>query len=177
MCEEKASIDEAFIDFTGPVRDEILKRYPYLAEVPPDAPEGKDTPLPPPPPISWDGLGTVIPVNPPPPPPPPSETETALPDDNSNAGESATSDIPEDTARAEDKVEDTDAQVDGEPPTWHDVALSIAAEMMAKVRNDVHTKLGYTMTAVRISTGIYVHTSRCLIFLYRALREISFLQR
>ncbi|KAH9930101.1 uncharacterized protein B0H18DRAFT_1117160 [Fomitopsis serialis] len=48
---EKASIDEAFIDFTGPIREEILRRYPYLAQVPPDAPNGADSPLPPPPPI------------------------------------------------------------------------------------------------------------------------------
>lgn len=62
---EKASIDEAFIDFTKPVREEILRRYPYLAEVSPDAPDGKDSPLPPPPPpIMWNGLGTIIPIHP-----------------------------------------------------------------------------------------------------------------
>lgn len=32
--------------------------------------------------------------------------------------------------------------------TWHDVALSIAAEIMTKIREDVHKNLGYTMSAV-----------------------------
>lgn len=37
----------------------------------------------------------------------------------------------------------------GEPPlTWHDVALSIAAELMAKVREDVRVQLGYSTSAV-----------------------------
>ncbi|KAF9046844.1 DNA/RNA polymerase [Hymenopellis radicata] len=60
---EKASIDEAFIDFTKPVRAILLQRYPYLAELPKDAPNGMDTALPPPPQISWDNLGFLIPVD------------------------------------------------------------------------------------------------------------------
>jgi len=31
--------------------------------------------------------------------------------------------------------------------TWHDVALSIAAELMDKIRAEVHTQLGYTTSA------------------------------
>ncbi|KAF8442398.1 hypothetical protein L210DRAFT_885977 [Boletus edulis BED1] len=110
---EKASIDEAFIDFTRPVREVLLKRFPHLAQVPPDAPHGVDIPLPPPPPIDWSELGVLIPLRP------------------------------------------TEEDEDGEPHfaeddvtcTWHDVALSIAAELMAKIRHDVHENLGYTMSA------------------------------
>lgn len=107
---EKASIDEAFIDFTRPVREKLLERYPYLAAVPDDAPEGIDSPLPPPPPISWDGLGVVVPIH-----PTADEEEQLLEDDNLT--------------------------------TWSDVALSIAAEMMGKVRADIHATLGYTLSA------------------------------
>ena len=62
---EKASIDEAFFDFTKLAKIKLLERFPYLASVPHDAPRGVDSPLPPPPPLSWEGLGTVIPVHPP----------------------------------------------------------------------------------------------------------------
>ncbi|KAF9266589.1 DNA/RNA polymerase [Marasmius fiardii PR-910] len=96
---EKASIDEAFIDFTKPVRAELFRRYPHLANVPRDAPNGLDTPLPAPPKIDLASCSNVI----------PSEDEG-------------------------------DA-------TWHDVALSIAAEMMNKVRVDIADKLGYTTSA------------------------------
>lgn len=119
---EKASIDEAFIDFTRPVREEILRRYPYLAEVPLDASEGKDSPLPPPPPISWAGLGTVIPVVPQP-----------------EGGDDSDSKV---------ATDDAAVQEDDEAITWHDVALSIAAEMTNQIRQDIHTKLGYTTSAV-----------------------------
>ncbi|KAL1746948.1 hypothetical protein HDZ31DRAFT_80876 [Schizophyllum fasciatum] len=60
---EKASIDEAFFDFTKLAKAKLLERFPYLASIPHDAPRGADSPLPPPPPLSWDGLGTVIPVH------------------------------------------------------------------------------------------------------------------
>ncbi|KAJ7510393.1 hypothetical protein B0H11DRAFT_2168718 [Mycena galericulata] len=104
---EKASIDEAFMDLTRPVRQILLDRYPYLAQVPDDAPLGLDTPLPPPPPISWEQIGTVVPIDP---------------------------------------SKDPDEEVDA-PSTWHDVALSIAAESMEKVRQQISTKLGYTTSA------------------------------
>ncbi|KAJ7183163.1 hypothetical protein C8R46DRAFT_1066110 [Mycena filopes] len=102
---EKASIDEAFMDLTRPVRQILLERYPYLGQVPDDAPLGLDTPLPPPPQVSWNDLGTVIPVDP-------------------------------------SVVEDVEL-----PSTWHDVALSIAAECMEKVRQEINAKLGYTTSA------------------------------
>ncbi|KAG2036864.1 DNA polymerase eta [Suillus americanus] len=108
---EKASIDEAFIDFTRPVREQLLERYPYLAQVPADAPNGIDSPLPPPPLIKRDDLGTVL-----------------LPEGTDSVGEQS------------------NIEVDGDA-TWHDVALSIAAELMRKIREDIHSKLGYTTSA------------------------------
>ncbi|KIJ66644.1 hypothetical protein HYDPIDRAFT_149468 [Hydnomerulius pinastri MD-312] len=112
---EKASIDEAFIDFTRPVREILLERYPYLAQVPADAPEGLDSPLPPPPPIIWDQLGALVPI-----------------------------------AQVEVAEEDQDQLLtfeDDHMTTWHDVALSIAAELMGRIREEVHKKLGYTTSA------------------------------
>ncbi|KZV74597.1 DNA/RNA polymerase [Peniophora sp. CONT] len=114
---EKASIDEVFLDLSVPVRDLMLERYPHLSQVPSDAPDGLDTPLPPAPRIDWDGRGILIPVY------PESKDDTAA--------ESEEAVVP----RAEPVT------------TWHDVALSIGAELMNKLRNTVKTTLGYTMSA------------------------------
>lgn len=85
-----------------------------------------DSPLPSPPPISWYGLGAVVPIN------PPSERSENHPTSSPKRN------------GPEDEVRDGgDVFV-----TWHDVALSIAAELMEKIRGDVHTKLGYTTSAV-----------------------------
>ena len=159
---EKASIDEAFIDFTHPVREEILKRYPYLATVPADAPNGKDTPLPPAPSINWKDLGTVIPINPPPPSKPPTteasasvttpetKLEGVKPEDEEDA---SASDVGEDLAGY--REEDSDiAEEEDVVTTWHDVAISIAAELMGRIRDDIRTKLGYSTSAVRISISV-----------------------
>jgi DNA polymerase eta len=105
---EKASIDEAFIDLTAPVRETILQRYPHLTQVPDT---GMDTLLPAPQPLDFRGIGTLIPIDP----------------DQEEAAETVTMDS----------------------PTWHDVALSIGAELMQKLRDDIRTKLGYTLSAVR----------------------------
>jgi DNA polymerase eta len=121
---EKASIDEAFIDFTFAVREIILERFPYLAQVPDDAQNGIDTPLPTPPPISWDGLGAVVPI--------------ALAPDSSE-------DHPESSTAGEEVHDEVD-----EVTTWHDIALSIAAELMESIRDEVRTKLGYTTSAVSL---------------------------
>lgn len=137
---EKASIDEAFIDFTRPVREELLKRYPYLAVVPPDAPNGVDSPLPPPPPISWDGLATIVPVNPPK--EPPKEQEPPVEGSSESTAEDQKSNVSEPTDD-EEVVEEDESLT-----TWHDVALSIAAELMLRIREDIRTKLGYTTSAV-----------------------------
>ncbi|KAH9847546.1 DNA/RNA polymerase [Lenzites betulinus] len=141
---EKASIDEAFIDFTRPVREELLKRYPYLATVPSDAPNGIDSPLPPPPPISWDALGTVVPVHPPKVPP---TGESAT-----EAGEEAGATDPAVQAQERqytpvDEAEDEGVNEEDTLTTWHDVALSIAAELMLRIREDIRAKLGYTTSA------------------------------
>ena len=49
---------------TRPIREKLLERYPYLAAVPEDAPDGADSPLPPPPPIDWCQLGVLVPLTP-----------------------------------------------------------------------------------------------------------------
>ncbi|KAJ4480070.1 eta DNA polymerase [Lentinula aciculospora] len=61
---EKASIDEAFIDFTKPVRQALLHKYPFLSQIPPDAPDGADTPLPPPPLSNWGTNSHLVPIIP-----------------------------------------------------------------------------------------------------------------
>lgn len=51
-------------------------------------------------------------------------------------------------------METEDGDDDDDPrrtPTWHDVALSIAAELMDKIRAQVRIRLGYTTSAVGIS--------------------------
>jgi hypothetical protein len=95
--------------------------------VPTNAPNGLDTDLPPPPPISWENRGILIPIN------PPSEDQAGS---SSSPGTGT-------HARAEDG--------DDDPRTWHDVALSIAAELMDEIRVQVRIRLGYTTSAVGIS--------------------------
>jgi len=136
---EKASIDEAFIDFTRPVRAELIARYPYLAEVPPEAPNGLDTALPPPPPIAWAGRGILIPINPDAPPPAEDQARSESgPADGAGGGTMT-------------EVGDGGEGDDDSGLTWHDVALSIAAELMDRIRAEVRTQLGYTTSAVGIS--------------------------
>jgi len=108
------------------VREIILERFPYLAHVPADAPNGIDTPLPPPPPISWEKLSVVVPISP---------------------GTEGSEDQPESSTKGHDLDNGAQEEID-EAPTWHDVALSIAAELMEKIRDTVRTKLGYTTSAV-----------------------------
>jgi DNA polymerase eta len=96
--------------------------------VPTNAPNSLDTVLPPPPPISWENRGILIPID------PPSENQTG----SSSSHGTGTH------AGAEDG--------DDDPRTWHDVALSIAAELMDKIRAQVRIQLEYTTSAV----GIYL---------------------
>lgn len=111
----------------------MLQRYPYLAQVPDDAPDGIDTPIPPPPQISWAGLGSVIPISPP-----------SVADETPASSESIKS---EDTDKL---VEVTTGSLEGDdsPTTWHDVCLSIGAELMGKAREDVRVNLKYSTSAV-----------------------------
>ncbi|KAK0223092.1 hypothetical protein IW262DRAFT_1458102 [Armillaria fumosa] len=113
---EKASIDEAFIDFTKPVREILFRRYPYLTAIPTDSPDGVDTPLPSAPSVSWDKTDFLIPI----------DSSTSV---DQEPGSHAT------------------LSEEGSQSTWHDVALSIAAELMGQVREDIRTKLGYTLSA------------------------------
>ncbi|KAL7279344.1 hypothetical protein ACG7TL_007185 [Trametes sanguinea] len=140
---EKASIDEAFIDFSRPVREELLRRYPYLATVPPDAPNGVDSPLPPPPPILWEGKGTVVPINPPKDPPHEQDPST-------DGARVETTDAREESSPISEE-DGEGVNEDDDSATWHDVALSIAAELMLRIREDIRDKLGYTTSALTAS--------------------------
>lgn len=147
---EKASIDEVFIDFTRAVRETLLQRYPYLAQVPAEASAGVDTPLPPPPPISWNGFGSLIPFNP----PQSSESLSVSKED----GTSSIQDQELETLKSDLEIE---AQPTAEEPpaTWHDVALSIAAAMMQRARDEVRIALGYSTSAVSGSLAITFDSS------------------
>ncbi len=115
---EKASIDEAFFDFSIPAREEILRRYPYLSEPPVNSPLGSDTPLPPPPHIPFPPASTVAPSENPHAPKPEEGEEPSVPPPSIMT------------------------------ETWHDIALVMAAEMLQTVRDRVRTELGYTTSAV-----------------------------
>ncbi|KAG9049339.1 DNA-directed DNA polymerase eta rad30 [Tulasnella sp. UAMH 9824] len=124
---EKASIDEAFFDFTVPVKKAILDRFPDLASPPSDAPLGLDTPLPPPPDISWEGVGNLVPINP------------------KNPDEKEEPPLP--TASTSAQPADSEETDENHVTTWQDVALSIGAEFMMKSRMEVKHRLGYTTSA------------------------------
>jgi DNA polymerase eta len=90
------------------VRERLLERYPWLRKVPKDASEGLNSPLPPPPVLSWtDIMGHLLPVD------------------------GLDSDLDIEKGR--------DSQT-----TWHDVALSIGAEIVNDIRLSIHKDLGYT---------------------------------
>jgi DNA polymerase eta len=155
---EKASIDEMFIDFTKAIREVLLQRYPHIAQVPTDAVQGVDTPLPPPPPILWDGLGSLIPVN-----PPPISAKGGIGEKEDEIGSSSTGhqthveDMTSNEFRGniEEKVDvDLSPGMEDSQVTWHDVALSIAAEMMQKAREEVRVNLGYSTSAVSQSLAL-----------------------
>ena len=150
---EKASIDEMFIDFTKAVREVLLQRYPYLAQVPDEAPAGVDTPLPPPPPISWDGLGSLIPFE-------GDELLDVRKEDEVSFARKDEENGALEHLKVHNTVEPEEAQSAEELLTWHDVALSIAAELMQRARDEVRTNLGYSTSAVRGSLFISADSSR-----------------
>lgn len=114
---EKASIDESFVDFTRPIQQILLERYPELASPPPDSPLNLDTPLPPPPArLEWHKSSVWVPVNP--------EAE-----------------------KGTESSEGPQQEQDSTPATWHDVALSIAAELLDNTRREIRETLGYTTSA------------------------------
>ncbi|KAL1668389.1 hypothetical protein GGF50DRAFT_46575 [Schizophyllum commune] len=138
---EKASIDEAFFDFTKLAKAQLLERFPYLASVPHDAPRGADSPLPPPPPLSWEGLGTVIPVH------PSAPDKGKAKEEGKEGGEV---DKANDKGKEKDELKDDDddaPNLEDDPTTWHDHALAIAAEYMLKAKEEIYTRLGYTTSA------------------------------
>lgn len=120
LSQEKASIDEAFLDLTALTFREILFRHPHLSNVPPDAPHGIDTALPPPPPISWTAAGNIFPIK----------------------GEKG--DKSDEDGNGQEDEDSGEEEVGG----WEDYALCCGAELMAKIRAEVHKRLGYTCSAV-----------------------------
>jgi DNA polymerase eta len=55
----------------------------------------------------------------------------------------------EDFSEADNEASSDITAEDGRPPTWHDIALSIAASSLLKMREEVKSRLGYTTSAVR----------------------------
>lgn len=154
---ERASIDEAFFDYTKAVKEILLQRYPYLAQVPEGSPDGVDTPLPHPPRIEWGklGVGYAIPLN--------GTVSKEEPKSNpgEEQGEGSKGEVSENGEGGSllDE-ENTEGEALPEPEdeqytvTWHDVALSIAAELMDQARGKVR-EMGYTTSAVRILQSIF----------------------
>lgn len=145
---EKASVDECFIDFTQAVKEEILRRHPELAQPPSDSPLGLDTPLPPPPSLPLEDFGTVVPIN-----PIAKQKATEEEEANTNAnieGPSETAAKPESEPEPEPTIEPESATPpdDRRTKTWHDIALSIGAELMQSCRDRIKNELGYTTSAV-----------------------------
>lgn len=174
------------------MKEILLRRYPHLAQVPKDAPDGIDTPLPPPPRIRWSdlGVGHLIPLT-----DQPqweevegdaeggqvgendeanvrlgAETQVKLNGEEGSTGKGneasrgqnrsvdagANLQIRNASDSKEEAVDSADKREQGVPEreqyaaTWHDVALSIAGELMDQARGKVR-EMGYTTSAVRFS--------------------------
>jgi DNA polymerase eta len=134
----------------------MLERYPQLRL--PDGPFDMDTPLPAPPEqIDWVKLDThVVPVS------------TDLTTENHKESRPSTPSLGADLGSPSADLDDmlssssiSDSNPDSSsadvaepgsdaPPTWHDVALSIGAELMRNTRQATFEKLGYTLSAVSL---------------------------
>jgi DNA polymerase eta len=154
---EKASIDESFLDLTSLVRNELLQLYPTLKQPPEDSLLGLDTPLPLPSElgieeVEWEELGNLVPRN-------GQKKEkgkrlnkdgTELPPSSSPAkpaNNQVESSLKEGEGEEEGAVEE-EGEEDVEPPlTWSDLALSLGAAIVSKIRSETHTRLGYTCSA------------------------------
>ena len=130
---EKASIDEAYIDFTPAVIDILLERYPFLSSVPPDAPDGLDTLLPPAPPCQW------------------SEIDNLLPNDaEAERQQRAEGDSDEEYEPPSSSPQSPQQQLRHrarEATPWRDHALAIGSEIMNGVRKEIWKRLHYTTSA------------------------------
>lgn len=116
---EKASIDEAYMDLSAMVNRRLLAAYPFLAQVPVDAPEGIDSLLPQAPPIDWTEAGHILPT-----------LAEYMESDNE----------PDDEEEASQRI--------GVSTTcWSDWALRIGAEIMMDVRQAIWKRLHYTTSA------------------------------
>jgi DNA polymerase eta len=112
------------------VIERLLAKFPFLASVPDDAPDGMDSPLPPAPPIDWTRAGNVFPIN-----------------GDAEDGEDL-------EAKEEERSEDGRGESDVKPGmsnenTWEDWALCLGAEIMGELRGEVWRRLHYTCSAVR----------------------------
>ena len=136
---EKASIDEAFLDLSLMVNERMLAQHPYLSAVPPDAPDGLDSILPPAPPIDWTKAGEVFPIN--------------GDDSDGEREEDADGDERSEDGRSEDGQIVTPRKRRNEA-TWGDWALCLGAEIMAEVREEVWKRLHYTCSAVSFQTDL-----------------------
>lgn len=121
------------------VIDRLLAIHPHLSEPPADAPEGLDSPLPPPPPIDWTKAGNVFPLD----------------GEEAGTGEDVTED-----GEGEDHMYSSQKSDDEHRPggveggklvergvTWEDWALCVGAEIMVEVREQVWKRLHYTCSA------------------------------
>ncbi|KIR29048.1 DNA polymerase eta subunit [Cryptococcus deuterogattii LA55] len=111
---EKASIDEAFLDLTPMVIEKLLAAHPHLSKVPEDAPNGLDSPLPPPPPIDWSKAGSVFPID--------GKEDGSGTDDEEGRQEDE---------RSEDGEEPDARTSSSERDTWEDWALCMGGELMS----------------------------------------------
>ena len=128
IISEKASIDEAYMNLTPLIIERLIAKYPFLAEVPKDAPDGIDSLLPPAPPIDWADAGYVIPIS----------------DNDSDSGE------PEEKLEHDfEHGEGDEDRGEGSSRTtcWSDWALRIGADIMTELREEIWKRLHYTTSA------------------------------
>lgn len=114
------------MNLTPLVIERLIAKYPFLAEIPEDAPDGIDSLLPPAPPIDWNGAGHVLPV---------------LNDDNEEPEEKLEDDFEdEDDERHEERI-------GARLTCWSDWALRIGADIMTDLREEIWKRLHYTTSA------------------------------
>ncbi|KAK4048261.1 N-acetyltransferase eso1 [Microbotryomycetes sp. JL221] len=135
---EKASIDESYMDVTMPVRTQLLKLYPSLAQLPPGA--TLDTPLPTPQQVGveldWSKVGNLVPIH--------GQSKEELPKPNSEEASTTTT---EDHKKSVPLMTAVLPQEDESELSWSDVALYLGAGIVKQCRSAVEDRLGYTCSA------------------------------